>query len=74
MDEYNCGYKELGNSPARINDFDIVKVWGLPSRYSTTEELCSTDGRELLWEEKATKEMTVAEISKALGYEVKIVK
>ena len=29
---------------------------------------------ELIWERKEVREMTVAEISKALGYEVKIVK
>lgn len=34
----------------------------------------SIDCRELIWERKRTRKMTVAEISKALGYEVEIVK
>ena len=73
MNEYNAGLKDF-NSNTTKDDFDIVKVWGLPFRYATTDELCSTSNRELLWEEKAVKEMTVSEISKVLGYEVKIVK
>ena len=45
---------------------DIVKVrdW----------EDMAIEGRNLIWERKKKKEMTIAEIEKELGYSVKIVK
>jgi hypothetical protein len=56
-------------------DYDIVKVWGLNTKtagykYTLTAD---TECRDLLWERKAAKKMTVDEVSKLLGYEVEIV-
>lgn len=46
--------------------------------YGRTYNCClldnSTKDRELLWERKETKKMTVSEICEALGYDVEIVK
>ena len=54
--------------------FSVVKVWK-PDRKAlfTLENLDEACG-ELRWEKKTVKEMTVAEISKVLGYEIKVVK
>lgn len=57
------------------SDSPITKIYGFA--VNDTAHKLSTEDRELLWERKPTipiKEMTVAEISAALGYEVKIVK
>ncbi|MEG2079925.1 hypothetical protein [Chryseobacterium sp.] len=53
--------------------YKIVKVWDLPT---TLSEVVNFDARnrELIYERPTTKEMTVEEVSKALGYDVKIVK
>ena len=48
--------------------YDVVGVMGFERMLSSIE----TRGK-LIWEKEA-KEMTIAEISKALGYEVKIIK
>ena len=55
---------DLTNNGGRGSRFDIVKV-ERPKKYKTVYE------RE---EEEKVREMTVEEISKALGYEVKVVK
>ena len=53
---------------------DIVAVYDRPGLYAKTC-LFETEGRTLLWKkEEEKKEMTIAEIEKVLGYEVKIVK
>lgn len=51
---------------------DIVAVYGLTHPKFLLDN--STEHRELLWERKEPKKMTVAEICKALGYDVEIVK
>ena len=55
--------------------FCPVKVWEINMRYvGKLSDLCTAKG-ELIWEkEEKKKEMTVAEIEKALGHSVKIVK
>lgn len=55
--------------------FDIVAVYGYV-RGSGSYSHCgvlSADDRDILWERKMPKRMTVEEISNALGYEVEIV-
>lgn len=55
--------------------FYPVKIWEVnASLVGDLSKLCTAKG-ELIWEEeKKKKEMTVAEIEKALGYSVKIIK
>lgn len=52
---------------------DIMEVYGYNFYESYALEI-STDDRELLWERKETKEMTVSQIEKELGYPIKIIK
>ena len=59
----------------RLDMFDVIAVYGYMSetnlyKYSST---VLTTGRPLLWSRVEPREMTVAEISKELGYPVKIV-
>lgn len=56
-------------------EFDIVAVYGFVRGsycYSRCGDL-SADNRDILWERKEPKRMTVKEISNILGYEVEIV-
>lgn len=53
---------------------DIMKVELVRHPYDFIKDVMDVDIIETLWERKEAKEMTVAEISKLLGYEVKIVK
>ena len=55
--------------------FHPIKVWEVnPEKAHALDDLCIAKG-ELIWEKEAEKvEMTVAEIEKALGYSVKIIK
>ena len=57
------------------DDYDIMEVYGCitgTDNYNRCGEL-TTDHRKLLWSRVETKKMTVAEISKELGYPVEIV-
>jgi hypothetical protein len=54
---------------------DIVKVWGRITgtmNYGTAAST-SDEGRTMLWERQGAVKLTVAEISKRLGYEVEVV-
>lgn len=51
---------------------DIVRVYGYGEPCSAS--YATHIGRKLLWERKEPKKMTVAEVCKALGYDVEIVK
>lgn len=51
----------------------VVKVWGLSCTYANAHCL-GIESRELLWERKEPKELTVSQIEELLGYPVKIVK
>lgn len=52
---------------------DVVEVYGRCAANKYAHDL-STHRRDLLWERKEPKKMTVKEICDALGYEVEIVK
>lgn len=53
---------------------DIIRVYGLSNVGGLAIYASRTESRPLLWERKETKKMTVAEVCKALGYDVEIVK
>ena len=53
--------------------FDIVKVFGF-SKLTSQALSFNTNHRELIWERKEKRKMTVAEIENILGYEVEIVR
>ena len=52
---------------------DIMKVYGY-NFYECFALKISKDDRELLWERKEKRKMTVSEICKELGYDVEIIK
>lgn len=54
------------------NTYRIDEVWGRVSPLRLMDN--TTEGRERLWQRDDTKRMTLAEIEKALGYKVKVVK
>lgn len=64
---------DLMFSSSGKDNLDIMKVYGF-SNYPGHSYSCSSDGRDLIWERKEVKKMTVKEICDALGYEVEIVK
>lgn len=53
-------------------DWSINKVYGLTHFAQKTLKFETVD-RDLLWERKEKKKMTVAEIEQELGYEVEII-
>lgn len=55
-----------------LKHLDIVRVYNLPHGKTSYYDLYSSY-RDLLWERKEIKEMTIDEISEALGYKVKVV-
>lgn len=55
-------------------EYDIMKVELVNHPYDFIKDLDNVKIAETLWERQEVKELTVAEISKLLGYEVKIVK
>jgi hypothetical protein len=55
-----------------LSEFDVTRIYGFS--YLPMESFkISKNNRPLLWKRKEYKEMTLAEIEKALGYKVKIV-
>lgn len=68
-------YKQANYEIVPGKSQDIVEVYGLvqgTKNYRETFEF-STEHRPLLWEKTPPKKMTIAEISKALGFRVEIV-
>ena len=58
----NCYYEET---------FDIMKIY--ESKAYVLEDLFNDNYLECIWERKEPKKMTLAQISKALGYEVEVI-
>lgn len=52
---------------------DIMEVWQLPHPYCMQDLEYKREDRKLLWKREEVKELTVEEISKLLGYPVKVV-
>lgn len=72
----NLNFSDIINEDltARIGTaLDIVKVYS-PAKDERYTLNFDPTYRDLLWERVEVKEMTLAEISQALGYEVKVVK
>lgn len=65
-------YVDLFNENGVFCDSEIIAIYERTNNSDLLDN--STEGRELLWERKEPKKMTVAEICKALGYDVEIVK
>lgn len=79
-DKIHCNPNESQIAFHEKGDYDIVKVYGLPTfteyysrcfRANVEASICL--GRKRLWERKDPVKMTVAEICAKLGYEVEIV-
>lgn len=66
LDDFNS------DGVSRSGHYRIIAVFGFTSPRQALDN--DKFGRELLWERKEPKKMTVAEICKALGYDVEIVK
>lgn len=67
----NCSTEQLRHEREK----DIVEVYGLQQgvrNYGETLAL-STENRQLLWKRQEARRMTMAEIVKALGYDIEIV-
>ena len=67
---------ECLNPAKKPAQYDIMKVWGLIHGNENYINVFTTDdlvNRDLLWERKEPKKLTVDEVSKLLGYEVEIV-
>ena len=68
---YGWGKHRLFDESMRMpsdSDFDIMKVFHVVSELNDVEKTTAC-----LWEREKEKEMTLAEVSAALGYPVKIV-
>lgn len=77
INSYNNNLEYDGESCSMSKkDFNIKEVYSSPRHHYmySTKEIFKTSNRDLLWKREEVKKMTVAEISKALGYEVEIVK
>lgn len=55
-------------------EFDVMEVYGFAPPFDSLAVKISTECRDLLWKRSEPKKMTVAEVCKALGYDVEIVK
>lgn len=53
-----------------LEDFDIVRIYRPRIEYQTIQQYWHE--QELIWQRREPKEMTIDEISEALGYPVKI--
>lgn len=70
-------FKQYNENLCYNYDLDVVKVYRFTCAGSGLYWLLQPNEgttHKLLWKREETKEMTVAEISKALGYEVKVVR
>jgi hypothetical protein len=62
----------FGSDLIHANTYRIDEVWGHTAPMRLMDN--TTEGRERLWQRDDMKRMTLAEIEKALGYKVKVVK
>lgn len=72
-DSYNNDLTCKGNS----KDFDIMEVYAQHNGKYLNGDILERDAiknMDLIWQRKETKEMTVSEIEKELGYSIKIIK
>ena len=63
--------EELNENLYFDKDFDVMKIY--TSKSFILNNLFNNDYLECIWERKEPKKMTLAQISKALGYEVEVI-
>ena len=63
--------EELNENQYFDKDFDVMKVYA--SKSFILNHLFNDNYLECIWERKEPKKMTLAQISKALGYEVEVI-
>ena len=63
--------EELNENLYFDKDFDVMKIY--TSKAFILNSLFNDDYLECIWERKEPKKMTLAQISKALGYEVEVI-
>lgn len=63
--------EELNENKYFDKDFDVMKVY--TSKSFILNNLFNDDYLDCIWERKEPKKMTLAQISKALGYEVEVI-
>lgn len=69
---YDNNFIDIGEDAKAFNgDYDIMKIY--ESKSYVLEDLFEDNCLECIWERKEPKKMTLAQISKALGYEVEVI-
>lgn len=69
---YDNNFVDIGECAKEFNgDYDIVKIY--ESKAYVLEDLFNNHYLTCIWERKEPKKMTLAQISKALGYEVEVI-
>ena len=63
--------EELNENKYFYKDFDVMKIY--TSKAFILNNLFNDNYLECIWERKESKKMTLAQISKALGYEVEVI-
>lgn len=75
LDYYDDDFNFRHPSAPSVVDLDIIQIWAPNDLADIFNKDRTLDNKQLVWERGPDKkEMTVAEIEKALGYEIKIVK
>ena len=69
---YDNNFIDIAEDAKAFNgDYDIMKIY--ESKAYVLEDLFDNNYLDCIWERKEPKKMTLAQISKALGYEVEII-
>ena len=75
LDYYDDDFNFRHPSTPGAVDQDIMKIWAPGETISVLNKDLIVEDEQLVWErEPDKKEMTIAEIEKALGYNIKIIK
>ena len=69
---YDNNFIDVGEDAKALNgDYDIMKIY--ETKAYVLEDLFDNNYLDCIWERKEPKKMTLAQISKALGYEVEVI-
>ena len=69
---YDNNFIDIAEDAKAFNgDYDIMKIY--ESKAYVLEDLFDNNYLDCIWERKEPKKMTLAQISKALGYEVEVI-
>lgn len=75
LKHYDQNFKFCHPSAPSVVDLDIIQIWAPNDLADIFNKDRTLDNKQLVWErEPDKKEMTIAEIEKALGYSIKIIK